>query len=369
MRAFATGRAQALPSLGALRVFAVCLVFLRHERASYSVWREIRVFDLGFVAVSFFFILSGFVLAWSQRDEETRGDFYRKRFARIYPVHLATWLLIFPLYAYAGLHIAGGVAALTLVLIQAWVPMQSVYFGMNGVTWFLSCLAFFYAIYPLVYAKMADVSSHRRWIVAIFLLSMGAAVSLLAGFTTEAGDMAAYVNPAVRLGEFLLGITLAIELRRGWRPRVAPSFVTTLFLAATGGAVALSFGSGPVFGPANTLMIVPFALVIVLVAQRDLRGEAPLLAGPVARHLAKISFSFFLVHLMVIALARKALGPPGTIAEAIPRLTSDFGLCVIAASVLYYVVEVPGRRVILRFRWARGSTPRPAAGDAPAQAA
>lgn len=39
--------------------------------------------------VSFFFILSGFVLVWSFRSSDTPGEFYRRRFARIVPAYVA----------------------------------------------------------------------------------------------------------------------------------------------------------------------------------------------------------------------------------------------------------------------------------------
>ncbi|WP_344528181.1 acyltransferase family protein, partial [Streptomyces rectiviolaceus] len=72
---------QKLPSLTGVRFFAAALVFFFHA----SLPEVLGVFEdpgfadgyaqalskVGFVGVSFFFILSGFVLAWSARPEDT----------------------------------------------------------------------------------------------------------------------------------------------------------------------------------------------------------------------------------------------------------------------------------------------------------
>src|SRR5205823_3153004 len=47
---------------------------------------------LSIVAVSFFFVLSGFVLTWNNSARDTRR-YYRNRLARIVPNYVVTWAL------------------------------------------------------------------------------------------------------------------------------------------------------------------------------------------------------------------------------------------------------------------------------------
>src|SRR3712207_2880383 len=87
----------ALPSLTGMRFVAAFMVFCGHAMAENlfgddSVNRALVNPALAgsFTGVSFFFVLSGFVLTWSARDDDTKRRFWRRRFWRIYPVHLVT---------------------------------------------------------------------------------------------------------------------------------------------------------------------------------------------------------------------------------------------------------------------------------------
>jgi peptidoglycan/LPS O-acetylase OafA/YrhL len=78
-----------LPALTSLRFFAalhvVCFHFLAFKIVSGERWLG-QISSIGYVGVSFFFVLSGFILVYTYagRDIPAR-DFWRARFARIYP--------------------------------------------------------------------------------------------------------------------------------------------------------------------------------------------------------------------------------------------------------------------------------------------
>lgn len=85
-----------LRSLTTFRFIAALMVFLFHQNLFSG-------YQLGSAGVSFFFILSGFILTYNYQDKlgEHSGNtiraFYVARLARIYPVHLLTFLISFPL--------------------------------------------------------------------------------------------------------------------------------------------------------------------------------------------------------------------------------------------------------------------------------
>ena len=85
-----TERRDRLPSLTQLRWVAAFLVFLAHARnlglfgtgdlgRRYAPW----AFGGGSIGVSLFFVLSGFVIAWSARPHDRPTAFWLRRFARI----------------------------------------------------------------------------------------------------------------------------------------------------------------------------------------------------------------------------------------------------------------------------------------------
>src|SRR5262249_9670208 len=130
-----------LPSLAGSRFLAALLVFGFHLHVMGLVTGgpASTVLDWIFAqsagAFSFFFILSGFALTWSQRPTDTASRFWRRRIARIYPNHVATWLVALGLIvAHAGT-VDPAVVVPNLFLVHAWVPDPKVFFGMNVVSW------------------------------------------------------------------------------------------------------------------------------------------------------------------------------------------------------------------------------------------
>ena len=142
---------QDLPSLTSMRFFAALMVALFHA----CVWSSVPLgpFRYGFVGVTFFYILSGFVLTWTWRPHDSLRFFYLRRFARVYPLHLLTAMIALA-FAALGVRGEGEVSPLTallnLALLQAWVPDLAVVGALNGPSWSLSNEAFFYAVFPLL---------------------------------------------------------------------------------------------------------------------------------------------------------------------------------------------------------------------------
>jgi peptidoglycan/LPS O-acetylase OafA/YrhL len=113
------------------------------------------VVDNGYVSVSFFLLLSGFVLAYNYRERAERGlmsapTFWKARFSRIYPVFLFSLLCsVFVLQQEWRMRPHGqftwGVL-LTLLLMQGWSPTLSTFW--NTPAWTLTTDVFFYSLFP-----------------------------------------------------------------------------------------------------------------------------------------------------------------------------------------------------------------------------
>src|SRR5438105_5116432 len=86
-----------LPALTSLRFFAAFHVFIFHVQAIVAVfgpaWYQ-RLASIGYVGVSFFFVLSGFILVYTYEGKPIMArDFWRARFARVYPAYAFALLL------------------------------------------------------------------------------------------------------------------------------------------------------------------------------------------------------------------------------------------------------------------------------------
>jgi len=171
-----------LPALTSLRFFAAVLVVLFHylprDEADNAWW--IRIINHGYAGVSFFFVLSGFILAYTGVNTDfhcryERRAFYARRMARIYPAFLLATLLDWPLFAwfqYATLPVTDCVlrvllvTCVTLALVQSWLPWS---LGqLNAPGWTIGVEMFLYASLPrLMNAYRALGSSGRWWCVAV----------------------------------------------------------------------------------------------------------------------------------------------------------------------------------------------------------
>jgi len=161
--------------LTSLRGLAAILVVLYH--ASYNVdWPEGHllklVFSQGFLAVDFFFVLSGFIIAYtySDRFSEFTWSNYRvflwKRFARIYPLHLFVMLLF---------------VSITVVIFitgrppdSRWYPVDGFFFKVllidawwtgyattwNVPSWSISAEWFVYLTFPCLLRPFVGASLH-----------------------------------------------------------------------------------------------------------------------------------------------------------------------------------------------------------------
>lgn len=360
-----------LDTLTGLRYFGALAVFVTHFIGTgTSGYGRIPLLypqsTFGPHGVTFFFVLSGFVLTWMWKPGRSTPVFYWRRVARIMPLHLVTtvlaiWVFYEPI---SRQDFEWGPFLLSVVLLQAWVPHLDPSFPGNPVSWTLSCEAFFYLCYPLLMVLLARRS--RRQLLVVVAVLVLAALS----WRTYAGlNLSGYLTswslrtPVFRLWEFVLGIVLALAMRRGFAVR-GSVLVVTACLAAW---VLIYFNARPFLpegvGTAIVFLdevVAPllFAWLIGAAARHDLAGRRWWLSGRAMVLLGTWSFAFYLVHYFPLRLATMAFGPREA---SNANLYDLLGMALVAtalAAVLYYVVEHPAERFL---RPLVGSRDRPSA--------
>ncbi|MFJ8583157.1 acyltransferase family protein [Streptomyces sp. NPDC093595] len=332
-----------------MRWAAALLVFLYHVwHAGYFGGREHawvnRAFAPGLVGVSFFFVLSGFVLAWSARPGDRAPAFWRRRIARVYPVHLVTAAvtLLLAFTVLPGLRPRDGHVEVVanLLLVSAW--RTEWWQAVNPVSWSLVCEAFFYAAFPALFAVVRRLGPGGLHVVAALC---AVAVMSLPGVESAWHLGLAFNFPPVRLPEFVLGMALArlVALGRWYGPGPRVSLAVTaagyLLVPELRGAYA----SATVLG---------FALLIAAGAVADVRGTPSPWRGRRLVRLGEWSFAFYMVHLLVLSAAGLWFGRAPH-AEGFASLGAAALLLAVSlalSAVLYHAVELPGQRLLLRRR-------------------
>jgi mycarose O-acyltransferase len=370
-----------LPSLTGLRFVAAMMVFATHvvwytQLIPGDTGKELReAFALsGSYGVGFFFILSGFVLTWTARSDDTARSFWRRRLVKIGPMHLVT----FGLAAILVLSTARPTRAVdwlaSLTLQQAWFPSIQTSSAVNGVAWSLACEFFFYLAFPALLPLVRRIRVEWLWPAAGAVLVLIAGMFLVATYVVTdqprlvafsvSGEVSftqvwfVYFFPPVRALEFVLGILLARIVAAGRWPRIG--LVPAFALAVAGYVIALYL---PYLAGTAGLATVWTAPLIAAAAVADRQRAASVFRRPAMVYLGELSFAFYMVHWIVIMTAAELIGPTRTFSLTTGALlVLALLLVALAASfVLYRCVETPLVRRFGRHRPGPGGTDLPAA--------
>jgi len=353
-----------IKALTSIRFFAALHVALYHLVRPFSLWGPFEAaMGAGYIGVSFFFVLSGFILTYSRSHEYEQGrglasKFWIARFARIYPVYLVSMILaayVSRAQFHPKIHILAYIA--DLFMLQSWSIRMAPFF--NVPAWSLSCEAFFYLVFPFIFLRLRP-SSFRRgmWTLAgIWMLAL--AVPLLcvwlyplpswheSAATAFGGAQVYRVRrlPILALPQFLAGISL------GWLYiRFPPNRRTASFLATTGVisvAVVLMLANHlPLILLHNGLLIPIFGLLLLGLGEPN--WFSSVLSNPVLILLGEASYALYLTHFLLNDWARELFGYHETIIDALWKLAVTIPFSII----LHLYVERPCRRLILQW-WSR----------------
>jgi peptidoglycan/LPS O-acetylase OafA/YrhL len=309
-----------LPSLTGARFVAACMVFCFHSFALFPLaapgTEKIpdTLFGAGYSGVTFFFALSGFVLAWSMRPTDTVPAFWRRRFFKIYPNHLLTFLASAVLLATVDkATLDKGDGVLNLLLLQAWHPGLAHRNSYNPVSWSLSCEALFYFCFPLLNKLIDKVRPERLWYWTILSAASVICLPAVAGLLFDNPPFPqgynakpfwiVYQFPPTQMLTFIFGIFLAKLVLSGQRLPLR-----------FGGAMALAVGAYfvmplfPTLYQFGAVMVFPLGLVIAGAAVADIERQRTFLGSRWMVLLGDISFAFYLWHYLVLSYGHHYLG-------------------------------------------------------------
>jgi peptidoglycan/LPS O-acetylase OafA/YrhL len=344
-----TKRRRQLHALTGVRFFAAFWVVFHHTRAgSLSSGAGHKWFGNvllnGNLAVPLFFILSGFILAYTYRDELKTwsgcGHFWQARFARIWPGYVFSLLV-----ASLVLHDTPppSFAAAALFMIQAWNPSHREYAGIwNSVCWTLSVEAFFYLVFPWMQVWIEKL---QKWCLLIFIAGSVLLVitfntaTMGFGHTETFTFLRFFPYPVVLLPEFLLGVALGNLFRIGG----SDNLFRTRGLVTYGGVFIVL---GVVIFPAarwTSTAVIGFTLLVYgLAAERTLLSR--LLSTRALVLGGGISYSIYLLQTSVRAIIMPLFADS---THAILSKTIMFPAALMLLSwITFRFIEEPARKFL-----------------------
>ncbi|MFE4212375.1 acyltransferase family protein [Streptomyces sp. NPDC056844] len=346
-----------LASLTGLRFWAALVVVLYHlsRQTGKLPWIS-DVTWYGRTGVTFFFVLSGFVLAWTYDGKTVPAAvFLWRRFARIWPLMAVSIAASVAAWRVLGTDVSLKGVVATLGLVNSWAPGREYRVGGNPAAWSLSDEAWFYLIFPLLLMLPLLRSPRGRTWCAVALcvapVAVWASGSLFTDPTVRVWALDYF--PPTRTLQFVLGVVAGLAVKRGWRPPVGLPVAVALVVA---GHIALVPWSRAVpdslwYSPysASHLLSAPlFALLVAAAASADLAGRRTGFSGAWSIRLGHWSFAWYLFHEIVIRSLIGWLGRPETQTGIVKIWLLALAISLVVAAAAYHWVEHPLERLLRR---------------------
>lgn len=315
-----------LPALTGLRFFAAFAVLLSHFTYRGLVEAPqffIDFLDGGRTAVSLFFVLSGFILAYNYEmltGTHERRTFYVNRIARIFPVVLLSlavgaigvtvavlnpgsgWLL-----KWYSLKSADPMALAVSFISQAtmttgWFPTARINQPWNGPAWSIACEMFFYMLFPFLIVWFRTRRAFMIVVALAVVFAIQLAIILGARAFAPVGQRGFLVSqfPPTHLFDFVVGIAAAVVFLRGGKEWVAQGRRRTVLLSGS----FLSIICISLFKPVDPgyLLLTPLFAVLILALAVTPKRRASVLSNGTLLILGEASFSLYLIHVPLMNL-------------------------------------------------------------------
>lgn len=313
-------------------------------------------YQLGSAGVQFFFVLSGFILAYNYHSKLTEINktslkkFYRARFAKVYPVHVLTFLIAAPFVILTfnpnGLYFIklAIMSAINLLLVQSFVPNQGTYFNFNGVSWTLSVEALFYVMFPFLLWSFTKLKVSKNAIISILVIGIVWILLFLLNANLDENNefqkWLLHIFPVARLFEFSTGIILGMIFSRKLHVKsVNKNLLTTLeFLSLASFAIALMYSAKLDVGIVRGVYFVPIwcILIYTFAHQGGLLSKA--LSHRTFVYLGEISLSFYMIHQLVIRYFELFN------LDSTYKFLICFGISLFLSVIMYHCYEEPMRK-------------------------
>ncbi len=303
------------------------------------------------LGVSYFFILSGFIMvvAYHKKPTINYANYYKNRIARIYPIYfLAIVINILPIISKINTIDLG----LNLAVIQAWFPSRAL--SINGTGWSISVEFLFYALFPLLYNLLYNKKKYRG-ITITFIIVFFFASQFFLNYYLQSNSYEGYPSnshnfifyfPLLHLNGFLMGNLAGLFFVKSSSAKTKNyDWIIILLIIAT--IAIIKYG---VWGLNlhNGLMAIVFLPLIVFISLNN---------GLLSRisqnkflvFLGEISYGIYILQLPIFHFSKIILDEIGVVDPSYVFYLSSF-LLIIFSSVSYIYIETPLRNYIKNYK-------------------
>lgn len=322
MDASANIRRVHLGALDGIRSFACLEIFCCH-----CLWGG------GALGVSLFLVLSGFLLTYRYLSCDAAAlppatpfgliRFAWKRLSKLYLLHIIMMVIVVIVQlAQGNIQNDADWASLFIriishvFIIQAWIPVESVYFSLNGLSWYFSTIHFCYLCFPLLLRMLRKLDTAKKAIfslITVFVLQVFIARIFLVVFRINASDhyYLTYVCPLFRIFDFTCGCLLAVvfsKLPTARKSMLQHTVWEALSVFAVGITQFIALRSRIFLWGRFSMMFLPASCFAILIFAIGGGYISAIFNTKIIKFFASLTPFVFLIHHRIIDAVRSLLG-------------------------------------------------------------
>ena len=335
-----------LGALDGIRSFACMEIFCCH-----CLWEG------GALGVSLFLVISGFLLTYRYLPQNTAVAlpdaspfglirFAWKRLGKLYPLHIIMMVIVIIVQLVQG-HIQDNSEWTALFIrivahvfmIQTWIPVDSVYYSLNGLSWYLSTIQFCYLCFPLLLRllrKLDTVKGTLFSLIVVFFIQISIARISLTVFGISDVDhyYMTYVCPLFRIFDFTCGCLLGVvfsKLPTAHKNMLRHTVWEVLAVFAVGITQFLALNHRVFVWGRFSMMFLPACCFAILVFAVGGGYISRIFNAKVIKFFAGLTPFIFLIHNQIIAAARSFLSRFGMAGQRYLVALVSFAVTVLLA--------------------------------------
>ncbi len=279
-------------ALDGIRGILAIMVMLSHMIGSFVGWTSIRPFSGAYLCVVYFFIMSGFVLTYAHSS----GSFFKyllTRFARLWPLHLISTLLMVLIYYYNakhGYYVSSGDVFSTLTITKNLLFLHGMYWNdfqlINEPSWSISIEFWCSLLIPLIFIKLNIFT--RTVIASVIFVFMWSKFSsgIPPSFLTAVLSML--------VGSLCFSITQTSPFLSIIKERFTSLFITVAVVASIIGVYAMNHSRLDYF---LFMVFIPVLFIDYLADEKIIKK---IFTSNLFLFLGYISFPLYLLHELII---------------------------------------------------------------------
>ena len=340
-------------------IAAIAIVIFHYGEGSFLFNNALVsfIFKQANIGVSYFFILSGFVMiiAYHNNKKIDFITYLKNRFARVYPVYFLAILLILVIYMlYKLKDITSTDLFLNIIMLQAWIPGKALTVNVQG--WSLSVELFFYVSFPILFNYFYKKGYQKT--TAFFILSFWVLSQLLFNLLLKDNSLISspfskldvYYSPLLHFNEFLIGNLAGLFFLKNLRNKTG-NYTIYIILLLLLLIVFLKFPFGLDYH--NGLLSILFVPLIVLISLN--RGKLnDVLNKKSFIFLGEISFGIYILQRPVWKLFSTQLLEKYLELDKVADFTLmffiRFSFLILISSLSYVYFETPVRNKIKKMQ-------------------